>query len=144
MLASEYIGAMADMLEKEGWIQGEMSSREGRCLVGAFSSVRTRCINFLLPPDIPEHYVTLPTARYKAGLMVEPMVNKVIDYISAELRRAGAMEWEQRAFWGVWNDDPKRTKQEVLDLLRKAEKKARYDEDYVDYGKQIADRLAEG
>lgn len=36
MIASEIVGEMSDVLKRDGWIQNEFSTSNGRCLYGAY------------------------------------------------------------------------------------------------------------
>jgi hypothetical protein len=79
----------ADLLEREGWIQGALEDRGAHCALGALVDV-----------DLENQY------RYLARAALAKQVGLNPD-------RAG--NWLAN-----WNDDPLRTRQEVLDAFRAA------------------------
>lgn len=93
---STILNDAADLLEREGWIQGALESREGRCAVGA---IRAAC-----------------------GIDNNRDFDKQERKLIALSRRA---IWAARrglpfATITAWNDHPARTREEVITALRKA------------------------
>lgn len=104
-LASGFLEDAADLLEKDGWIQGdyhghsdhELSAHQdptGHCAIGALSSAMNIAGLGRYHQDRYPVFHAAMNAMHR--MTVEPVA------------------------W--WNDRPDRTKQEVLDILRKAAK----------------------
>ena len=96
---SEFLEAMADVIEKRGWTQDRLvDTKTGAiCLIGGMQAV------------------------------LASRTNAVVDWglstrVQYRLHRAVGL-------LGRWNDELDRTKQEVLDLLRRLAKEARQEEE---------------
>lgn len=92
MTPADVLDAAADLLESDGWIQGEEQTEHGRCVVGALvgsvgeeASLRTFC-----------------AAHDLLAVRVGPVP--------------------------LWNDEPERTADEVIETLRKVAAEARWSE----------------
>lgn len=90
--ADQILNAAADLLEDVGWVQGNYgSSQTGFCAVGALNA---------------------------AGPKVLPGSLYINDHVWAAKRKLHMFIDEDSI--PDWNDFPRRTKQEVIDTLRKA------------------------
>ena len=100
-LESELLDAAADCIERLGWTQGRMRDECGVCLWGAIR--------------------TASEALNECSVIARFLEYRVVHRLSAMATGYLAL--------AAWNDEPDRTKQQVLDLLRKAAKEAREDEE---------------
>src|SRR3954463_2107440 len=101
-------GATAEVLEKEGWVQGCLRNRNGYCLDGALQKALGLKISYHTYNDNVNlfrlrlaQYLPLPLMPPRGSLTPMNAVYHVTDY----------------------NDTPGRTAQEVIDRLREIEKK---------------------
>lgn len=98
----------ADLIERDGWCQRQLGTPDGRvCTMGAIAKT-LGC------------YETQPSGfgawgnDYHVTALVQSSNRALVEVIEAD----PALLWPVPA----WNDDPARTKQEVLDALRAAAK----------------------
>lgn len=83
----------AEYLEEYGWIQGEAGEPgSARCMVGAMSSALG--FSFFLSP------------------LQRPVLDKARNFAEQVLEI-----WDSYATLAYWNDDPSRTKDEVINVL---------------------------
>lgn len=102
----EVLEAAAEYIEQHGWIKYRASNNDGNvCTLGALASVCgwERSMNYSAVP-------------------------RLLDYQEAQ----GLLQNIIHSSIGEWNDEPKRTEQEVLDTLQKAAKLGRIREDIND------------
>jgi hypothetical protein len=94
MKPSEYVGKVAEELQSNGWIKGEMHTDQGSCLMGAMNTV------------------VMEEIRELAGQGIH---QQALRFICARLQALG--------YWGIpsWNDHPDRTLNEVLDFLHECQ-----------------------
>jgi len=105
---ADVLDGAADVIERDGWHQGHYYiPGEGVCAIGAFAQATG-----LRHPDIEDRGFG-PRRALAGHLGFDP------DYAGPIIR---------------WNDAPERTKQEVLDALRKAAKHERAAADGIDLG----------
>ena len=102
MTADEILDAAADLLEKEGWIQSNLVSPEGRCAIGAIRRVQ----------DMNGSLIQYMFGSPKNPI---PLQDTPTYVLQSFLGQAVA----------TWNDQKGRTKEEVVQALRDAATKYR-------------------
>ncbi len=86
----------ADLLEEKGWIQNSYQNDNGYCVLGAISQVTTGKPDWGKYCNLDENFDDL---KSKCSFYIKSFLNE---------------------HPGDWNDNSKRTKKEVIDMLRKA------------------------
>ena len=96
----------ADTIREFGWVQGEMYSDEGCCLLGALESVKHSVYDRIVecgPRGFDPYTVRLGVMQRIAAML--PDVEIPVMWVEEHLAQ--------------WNDDMDRTEQEVLEVLDK-------------------------
>lgn len=95
----------ADLLEKRGWCQKRYRTRDGFCAAGAIDY----CIRFY---GYPDHVVRMTFSRLNEALNIRyPKLSQMFFVTLLKgIESSGALI--------VYNDRPRCTKQEIIDLLR--------------------------
>lgn len=112
----EVLRTAANLLEKQGWCQGQLISDSGElCLVGA--------LHVAACPDIPEEQ---PRQRYLHGDLANAIWGNrnVEDRCYAAARRVeaivGQVDGSEYGTIVAWNNAKGRTQEEVIRVLREA------------------------
>lgn len=116
MKTSEVLENAADILERDGWCQGNLVRPNGsRCSIGAIRKALRDEMALKVRSD-PDYIISPAMTHYQEKLAIQ----WVLDAAEAT---GSVMHLPH------WNDQPDRTKSEVLDAFRKAAKLARIDEE---------------
>lgn len=121
MKTSEFLAEARHNIEMYGWIQGDFGAPdEGLCVMGAINWVTTA--HYAVSANLVGELRTLNSGRKEACVYLR----QAVGLPAYPQKGIGACPASGIA---AWNDDPHRTKGEVLDAFIHAEKLAREDEE---------------